>query len=215
MVHHFSGKGGDLICGLDDQGKLVFRSNESDEERDAWPEINQQVIWDGKLIPRSYWEDILLTLEASPNSEGSFDLTLNAQNFLNGKIISTATLSGFDEKKLRGNVALISHGGKTGPANRYWFRDFSLSGKKIARFPDRAFGPVYNTLFSVNQQVMKMTVQLPPLGFADNRRITLKVRPKGKQRWQQKDTTIVIPGFTAHFRFDEWNQKEDHKNNTL
>ena len=58
---------------------------------------------------------------------------------------------------------------------------------------------------------MKMTVQLPPLGFADNRHITLKVRPKGKQQWWKKDTTLVVPGFTAHFRWDNWSQNEDHE----
>ena len=215
LVHHFSGTGGGLVAGLDDSGKLFFRSNEQEEPKDTYPEF-PDAQWDGH---RAYsggwsdnWKDIRLTLKATPMNQKEFKLELTAVNHKTGEFVSKASLEGVDESFLRGNVALVSHPGKLDHAERYWFRDLKISGGKIDIDPDHAFGPVLNTLYSFNDHVLKLTAQFPPLCFDDSHKVEFYTRPADSDGWILQDTaTIESLGYIARFRVENWNASEMHR----
>jgi alkaline phosphatase D len=82
---------------------------------------------------------------------------------------------------------------------RWWFRDWSLSGAKVTKRPERAWGPILFNQFTVSRGVMKMTVQMAP-GQSD---VTLHLgaKPVLPAVWHADSAT-------AHFRVEKWNEAE-------
>jgi hypothetical protein len=46
---------------------------------------------------------------------------------------------------------------------RFWFQDFTGSGTKLENRPERAFGPVVATQYTLSRNVLKLTAQLAPV----------------------------------------------------
>jgi len=207
IIHHYSGKGGGIIAGMDGSGALVFRSNESEENRDTY-KVLPNVRFTGEKLARHKWEDIALTLQATPTDENYYSLTLRATDVLSGEEVATATLDRVPKNLLKGNIALVSHPGKNGA--RYWFRDFMVSGKKIEAHPDQQFGPIINTFYSLNGSTLKMNVQFPPLGFGDNDKFDFFIRKEGENSWTKKGTGHIAPAhFSALLKFTDWDSSTD------
>jgi phosphodiesterase/alkaline phosphatase D-like protein len=64
------------------------------------------------------------------------------------------------------------------------------------------------TLYTVHDGVMKMTAQMSPLRGRDIERVRLEVK-KGGEWVQIAETDIVTPGWTAHFRVENWDSSND------
>ncbi len=63
-------------------------------------------------------------------------------------------------------------------------------------------------LYTVDNNVLKLTAQLYPLGDEDPRTVRLEV--KGNGQWHQVATTeIVNPGWTAPFRVEDWDMTRE------
>ena len=205
LIHHYSGQGGGIIVALDDTGRLTFRSNEDEEEQDRYPEL-ERIEWDGNRVDRqgnqANWEDLELHLQALPISDSLFRLTAQVIDYYSKETLSQSHVT-LPAKKLLGNIALVSHGGRGG--KRYWFRDLELRGGRFERHEERKFGPVLNTFYTLNKGVLKLTAQFPPLGFGDERRVQLMVKGEEETSWKQVAETYLLPGsFTAQFRVEQW-----------
>ena len=210
LIHHNPGEGGGIIAGIDDTGRLIFRSNQSEAEGPVYEDLGGA--WDGRVVDRqgnrANWEDLELILTAIPDEAGAFTLVLEAKDVYTGRSLSRISLTGVAPRLVQGNLALVSHGGDQG--KRYWFREWRVSGEKVDAFPDRTFGPVLNAFFSLNAQVLKMTAQFPPLGFGDAQEAQLFVKEEFGSAWLLADqTTVVTPGYTAHFRVEDWDDERE------
>ncbi|MEM1134609.1 MAG: alkaline phosphatase D family protein [Bacteroidota bacterium] len=206
LIHHFSGGGGGLLAVIDETGQLAFRKNNDNKNFDQFPLFEEQER--GKeLYPRSSsganWEDILLRLEAKPESNGKYSLLLKAINFHTKELMSTITANNISSEQLMGNIALVSHPGNKDKGKRYWFRDFSLEGDKISHFPERKFGPILNTFYSTSGSILKLSAQFPPLGFGDNNSCTLEMR-KAEKWVEVASAKISAPAFLALFRIENY-----------
>lgn len=63
-------------------------------------------------------------------------------------------------------------------------------------------------LYTVNNNILKLTAQLYPLEESDPRTVRLEVQRDGK--WQEiAKTEIVNPGWTAPFRVEKWDMTKD------
>jgi len=63
-------------------------------------------------------------------------------------------------------------------------------------------------LYTVHNNILKMTAQLYPLMEGEDRTVRLEIK-KGR-RWKQIDKTAVIEdGWTAHFRVENWDSTRD------
>lgn len=211
LIHHSSGTGGGLIACLQEDGQLAFRNNES-EASNQFLALKPTSIKGAPLNRNNRsanWEDIILKLKAVPMDNGNYRLILTAIDFYSQRLISEITYDNFPGQKLIGNMALVSHGGKTG--TRYWFRDFSLSGKKIKHFPNRNFGPVMNAFYSLNQGKLKLSAQFPPLGFGDNSEVSLYTKKTGDDQWLMQGQANINPkGWLALFEINNWQSDLEH-----
>ncbi|MGB0766622.1 MAG: alkaline phosphatase D family protein, partial [Phycisphaeraceae bacterium] len=138
-------------------------------------------------------------------------LTLTALDGKTGRSLGSMTHV-LDCQMLEGNISLESQ--FTGPARRakspgYRFRDWRVSGDAFSDHPERAFGPIMWSMYSLSDNrsdegfVMKLTALLAPLGEKDNKSVALDVKRDGA--WERVGLAdLDTDAWTASFRVPNW-----------
>lgn len=200
IVHQFRGHGAGIFAGVDATGEPFIHDFEK-----PLPKI---MLANGNLLKTIKLE---LTGESLPN--GKYRLILTAGR----KDIATATraMKTFPASRIVGNIALVSHpGNRTANRNpgRFWFKNLKIIGDKISNYPNRTFGPIVSTQYTLSRNVLKLTAQMMPLGKTDNQTVKLEVEVAEGDGWSTIAVTkIVTPGYIAPFRIPDWNSTKDQK----
>lgn len=165
-------------------------------------------------LPTAAPRHFALVLVGKPVDE-SVELTLSAADPKTGKPIGSVTHS-VPANKLKGNFALASQfsGVKGRPSSPgYRFTDWRLSGDAFMHHPDRAFGPIMWSMYSLSDNrnddgyVMKLTALLGPMGKKDNKTVELEAKRGGS--WRQIASAELDPdAWTATFRTANWDEKQ-------
>ncbi|HQL73711.1 MAG: Sialidase precursor [Planctomycetes bacterium ADurb.Bin126] len=160
--------------------------------------------------------DIELRLAGKKTDDGC-ELTLTVRS-ADGAELSSAKLT-VAPGQLPGSLALICTAG--GKDDNWWFKDWTLTGDAVRAHGERALGPILSTQYVAtahaltrqprpgeNGPVMRMNVQMMPLGRDDNQTVRLEVR-EGEQ-WKDKGLAkIVTPGHIAVFTCGDWDLSRD------
>ena len=101
----------------------------------------------------------------------------------------------FDLKELNKRV-----GGDT----YFAFENWTASGGKLTSTPERAYGPILWTQYTLTNDILKMSVQMAPVGN-DHREVILNVEGEEVAR-----SNIDQLGRNALFRLEDWNSQQDH-----
>ncbi|MBL8231453.1 MAG: alkaline phosphatase D family protein [Bryobacterales bacterium] len=185
LVQRSSGIGGGILCVMESDGTLVFRDHTSEQAPLRFDPLPGQST--GKADARN----AELLLRITPQSDGRMMLRMTAGE-------ASATLMDVDPRLVLGGISLVSSGA------RFWFRDVRTHG--AANHPDRAFGPILGTMFSVNGRVLRMTVQFPPIGETA---VPVVLRVRRRNGWPSVAQTRIGPGFAANFRVPDWDTSRD------
>ncbi|HND52648.1 MAG TPA: alkaline phosphatase D family protein, partial [Pirellulaceae bacterium] len=222
LVHHRSAEDGGILVAVDGTGKVIFRDNNG-----ADPEASEMAVGplqkgdlpvlapatrtgNGFVADQSL-DDVELRVEIKSAGE-KFTLTATALLRSNGKVLSSGELRNVEPRDVDGSVALVSHLGPPGSGAGYWFRDWKLSGRKVVLYPERSYGPVLATQYTVQRNVLKLTAQFPPMGTKDINFARLEVRETPADPWRlAARATIVEPGYTLPFRVEKWDTTKDHQ----
>jgi phosphodiesterase/alkaline phosphatase D-like protein len=90
---------------------------------------------------------------------------------------------------------------------RFWFRDLVIAGDKVDEFPDRAFGPILWSMYTVSDNVLKMTAQMAPVG---ERAEPVHLEIERGSRWHRIASARIDPlSRTATFRVPGWPANQD------
>ncbi|MDX1639277.1 MAG: alkaline phosphatase D family protein [Balneolaceae bacterium] len=164
-----------------------------------------------KLDSRPRLKNIQLKLIGEPDLH-NFRLTLTAMDLETGNKIGEISVENIEGDQVVGNIALVNNHDE-GNA-RFWFRNWRVTGSKIKSFPDRKFGPILWSMYSLNNTraeegyVLKMSAQMPPIGEQDNDSVQLQV--KRDNRWQTIAYEQIDPqARNAVFRITNWNADRD------
>ena len=162
-------------------------------------------------------EDIELRLTAAPEGQNT-RLTL-AVHDRNGRKLDETT-EAVPSARLAGNVALVSEwtsdtkrGGRRqadarGGNVRFWFRDWKLSGARVEARPEQAWGPILWSQYTLSRGVLKMAVQMAPLGVEDTQVVSLQTREGAG--WKTIDEEpIHTLARNAAFRIPGWDSARD------
>jgi phosphodiesterase/alkaline phosphatase D-like protein len=185
----FYGKGLDAGCTVD--GRLVL----ADQEK--------------QLNTGSSLEDIKLQLKGEPDMH-EYTLTLTAYDASDNKL-GELTVDDISTDQVVGNIALVNNHSNAG--SRFWYRDWSISGTKISAFPDRAFGPILWSMYSLNNtggkegHVLKMSAQMPPMGMKDSDEVALQIKENGSWKTVAQES-IDTDSRNALFRLNNWKANE-------
>ncbi|MCP4725058.1 MAG: hypothetical protein GY863_08485, partial [bacterium] len=139
-------------------------------------------IGDKKTYPVVSIKEMLfeqLILKVSCKTEygiNKIDLSLIDQE--TGETIAFLQKDGVSDEEMKGNISLVSsfpeHEGDRNTSSA-WFSELSISGEKIEKYEDRAFGPVLFVQYTLSRNIMKMTAQMPPTGEKDEKTVRLQI----------------------------------------
>ncbi len=142
--------------------------------------------------------------------DGKYDLLLEVLD-KEGKRISVIEKNDVPVQSLTGGIALVSHFPKVEEKKAdwcCWFDDWVVSGEKIDLYPERGFGPILFEQYTLSRGIMKMTVQLPPVGRDDEQTVQFQVLDQDK--WEMiQESHIDALSRTAGFKIENWNSRED------
>ncbi len=194
LIHHSHGPGAGLFAGMDGQGNLFVTDF-----------AENRLIIEAK--GKSLMQKIRLELTVQPDGP-KYNLILRASHPETGELLNSLTLDEVDPERLEGSLALVSHPGTGDGLHRFWFREWKVSGSKLAHDPDRSCGPVLSTQHTLSRGIMKMTAQMLPIGPEDTLEATLEMQKEGQ--WQAVSSArIIVPGYTATFRIEDWDPTQD------
>jgi hypothetical protein len=212
LIHHSPGPGGGLFLGVDDQGHIVVWDFEdgnrtlsrSEEALQGVEALRLQIRVDrgsggSQEVPGS--DDFTLHLEATESDGGETSVSL--------------LLPGIPAERLKGGMALASHGAsEEGPTA--WFSRVHLGGSGVSVHPDRSLGPILGAQHTLSRNVLTLTAQLFPISpmvpgpaTAGRDTVLLELQDEGGMWAAAASAPVVIPGFTARFRMEEWTGTRD------
>ena len=214
LVHHLPAPDGGLLACIDGAGRVALRDHSRDTGKGGGWSIDARVsvAEDLPLLEQERRGQgfgaagpgpVTLLLSAGPG-DGGYDLRLTAQR--GGEVLSEALARGVDPALVDGGLALVSHRGAG--ERGFWFADWTVEGSKLETHPERAFGPVICTLYTLHDDVLKLTAQLPPLGIDDPREAVLEVLTGGQ--WVTVQSAEIVPdSWTATFTVAPWSAERD------
>ncbi len=165
-----------------------------------------------KLDGTAKLEDCVLKISGKPTAD-RYVLTLSAVAPTSGEVFGTVTQR-VPARAVLGNVALVNNFDraiKKGKGARYQFRDWTVEGDAFTVTPDRKFGPILWSMYSLSDSrsdegfVMKISALTGPLGEKDNKVVELHVRTNGE--WKSLGEAQLDPNaWTATFRIANWDK---------
>lgn len=119
---------------------------------------------------------------------------------------ANASLSSDDFSDFDGLISLVNNfpgQGTQNSDNGFWFNNINLNGSLVKEHPDRVFGPVLWTMYTLNDGKLKMTAQMPPLGEKYTEKVHLQVL-KDEEWTEVSASPIDKDSRIAVFSVDEW-----------
>lgn len=170
---------------------------------------------------------VRLRLRGAPEGE-AYALTLSVSD-LQGRELGRAKKT-VPAAQCVGGVALVNNfapsaagaGGGAGKAKEkgkkmaaaigglgaFAFSDWRVSGSKLEAHPERAFGPLLFSQYTLHAGVLKLSVQLPPIGAGDSQSVRLET--KRGAGWRQIAEAKIHPeARVAAFRVGNWDATQD------
>ncbi len=125
--------------------------------------------------------------------------------------------------RLKGNLTLVNNFGAStndgqtpyrsndagsSSEGTFWFADWHISGSKLQKHHDRAFGPILFSQYPLSKGVLKLSAQLAPIGPYDSKSIRLQVQ-RGAKWHDVAVSNVEASSRIALFRIDRWSANED------
>ncbi|QDT14475.1 alkaline phosphatase D family protein [Alienimonas californiensis] len=165
-------------------------------------------------------QNLKLTLAGRGRGD-SFELKLTASD-AGGKELGAVEAT-VPAAQMLGNVALVSSFGRdTKPAgangggrgSRYRFNDWTVAGDAFTVTPERRFGPLLWSMYSLSDSrgddgfVLKMSALTGPLGARDNHEVEFFAQQNGE--WKPLGTaTLDTDAWVATVRVPKWDASAD------
>ena len=208
LAQRGSGIGGGSMAVMDANGRLSFRDHSDESKPLAYAEL--AAAESAKTSPPADIDENTLELSIIPTRNDRFDLTLRRYASRDNSVNAECLLADVEEHRLIGGLLLVSSPPVEQDGARWWFRDIETRGNKIGYHPERLLGPVLGGMYSLNRRVLKLSVQLMPIGRSEPREVMLSARHLGRSdAWRSMGTARIEPGFVAIFRVADWDVSKD------
>ncbi|TDU80916.1 PhoD-like phosphatase [Prosthecobacter fusiformis] len=168
-------------------------------------------------------EAVDLDLKVEP-AGSSYALTLTVKDAAGGQTLGELKRTDIRPLQLIGNLAIgCNFGPEAGPRaaakkkarpegpglGEFWFSHWSIQGSKVIANEAHRFGPILFNHYTLSNRVMKMSVQMPPLGMADIQEVNMEVKANGSD-WKAVAKAPIHPqARTATFEMPGWQDDQD------
>ncbi len=174
------------------------------------------------------WELVTLEMEVSPNENktlviirvldasakeiGQKQKTISADWFIGGIALVCSAGNIPDTPEVRPEIKYGNWGFRVGTRRqgdvRAWFSDWSLSGEQVVDYPDRKFGPILFTQYTMSSGDVVLTTQMAPVGKEDDSEVVLDLNIDGE--WIESGAaTIDDLSRTATFELGKMPANQD------
>ncbi len=170
---------------------------------------------------------VRLQLDARTGADG-YSVQLSALDPA-GQVLASISRANVAPADLEGGIALVCSAGPIGTGKqppvestmsgfvvptrkkqgdwRCWFQDLRVGGTKVVNHPERAFGPILWTMYTVSRGVLKLSAQMAPLGKRSEP-ARLEIHRAGK--WVSvASAPIDSLANVATFRVNNWDSTGD------
>lgn len=89
-----------------------------------------------------------------------------------------------------------------------WFSDWRLDGDQVVFHPERSFGPILFTQYTLSDKTVRISAQMVPIG-PDDEAIAYLELMRGEQWEEQAQSEIHPLSRTALFEIHNWNGQEE------
>lgn len=204
LVYNASGKYGGIICAVNGKGRIVFFNN-----NDKRSEINLVEAMEVKR-PVLSTKGIEIRLE-SFTDDSLYEISCSVYDIEKGDLLTRASIMNIQAEQMTGNIAIAANGGANNNGSSYWYKNWKVSGTKIAIAPENKLGPVIGSQYTLSNKTLKLTAQLPPIANTDPKTIALETALSGTENWQQiAEASVIVPGYTATFTITGWDDDRDY-----
>lgn len=148
-----------------------------------------------------------------------------------GEILSVIEKESIDSDWISGMIAIVAHSGdllenvkgnrtairrdwrlKPGTLRhgniQFWFNNLQLTGSLVKSYSDRTFGPLLFSQYTLSKEILKISVQLPPISEQDVKEVSFQIKENSSWKTRSK-AKINALSRTATFRMEDWNYKND------
>ena len=173
MQHFFLNENG-VYLGIDEKHQLFIEelSSKTSVHSQGLPSIYiQQMLTKGvalRFTIKSVGDSMLVSLCLKDREAESIELLLP---------------SGI----IGGNIAFVASAQNY--LSKYFFDDFNIGGAGLARRDDRKYGPVSTCLYSIDANVLNLSVQFLPIGIQYGDSATIDINRAGQ--WQRFQTIAI------------------------
>lgn len=215
LVHHMPAPDGGILAVVGPDGRVVLRDNGRTAGRTPTWSINRDVTaedlpplpdqvrsGEGGRLGR---DGVVLSVGITAVRDGTCHVTARVLDAEGTRELSRATAAGVPLERVRGGFGLVSHHGPARSRLGWWFSRLRAQGSGVIGRPERTFGPIIGTLFTVDHGTLKLTAQFPPLGPDDEWTTSLQIQPEPGAYWETVATGRIDPDSrSATFRVEDW-----------
>ena len=143
--------------------------------------------------------------------DGKNLLTVSAKDPKTGETLAEIEENNVPSQSLFGSLVLVSNFIELGRNNEIpgcWFDNWKMSGSKLMHNPERAFGPILFSQYTLSRGILKLAAQMPPFGSDDEQEVEFQVQEEGKWTALQK-AQIDPDARTAAFKLENWDDGEN------
>ncbi|WP_186758238.1 alkaline phosphatase D family protein [Echinicola salinicaeni] len=159
---------------------------------------------DGKLIlgqqEKSISTDVFSSFKLQLTAEDHGGRTTLKLELVQDKSV-VESLVGEVNHGISGLVAITCKGKEESPSVSW--NNLHLGGTKVVYMPEESFGPILWTMYTLSDDKLKLTAQLPPIGKNDAQEVRFSI--KSGKRWKEIQVNEVDKGaYTARFEVSDW-----------
>ncbi|MBA7513295.1 hypothetical protein ES705_05310 [subsurface metagenome] len=154
---------------------------------------------------------IILKVTGKQN-ENNYNIVLEAINPETGELLTSVAKSQVSQNDIQGSLALVSNFTKTeknGEKASCWFDNLKISGKKVKCYPERRFGPILFSQYTLTDGILKITAQMPPVCNKDGKKVILETEEQDGNWITVGESVIDEFSRTATIRVENWDNSLD------
>lgn len=205
LAQHYSGTDGGFMAVIDHTGGLSFRDFSNQKEPLLFEALNRKSLSLSSKPNAISQRTIILDCHITPAINNTFEIKLIALDAHSHEELGFIVRQQVAAEELTGGISLLSSSNDAGAG--WWFSQVETGGEKIDVLPEQALGPVMGCMYSLNQQVLKLTAQFMPIALTSNPTVRFEYRARSTDNWKKGPEATIEDGYVAQFRLEKWNPK--------
>ena len=209
LVQSTYGNGSGWIIALNGEGSVLL-SNSNQNDKWITPALAEE-----SKHPQLNIYDYTLEIATGEFNE-KFALICKVLDGESGDVLSTYFFNENEETPLKrsdfqGHIAMIANNGKDASHHSFAFSNLELGGSGVLYRPDRAIDPVIATMYTLHNNILKMTAQAMPLGESAKSTAILEVTTDSSSWSKVAESNFLSGANIFSFRVENWNSDVDYQ----